>query len=357
MIGVRQAFLGVFMAFLFGALVLGSLSLSLIEGGYALIPAPTSFNTPIAFGQATYKSGISTPTATLCAAHPADWVAYTVRPDDTLRGLAELYRVDAETFARNNCLMAGMTALVSDTTLFVPPGLAQATSTQPPASATPCQPPSTWVTYIVRLGDTWKSLGIQVGYSAKDLRQYNCMPASELVPGQPIRLPFYIAIYPTPTYGLPPTPFRWPTPTSPWIFPPTWTPQVPVPPSVTPLPPTEIPPPTLPVPPTPTEAPPPTLPVPPTPTEAPPPTEVPPPPTDVPPPTEVPPPPPTEVPPPPPTDVPPPTSVPPTSEPPVVNPPPVVTVAPAATPAPVETLPPGQPVTLYPFRLTSATPW
>lgn len=246
MSGLRQVYLGFFMALVSSTIVLGSLSLSLLEGGYVLAQGTTSesemvfSSEPILTlaGSAVVEGNASaapaeevtifTPTPSGCP-HPATWVAIVVRPEDSLRSLAHRYSTSVHLLKTNNCL--DFDTLVANSTLYVP---------DVPPLPTPTRPP-----------------------------------------------PTYPWLYPTPYPTVP----RWPTAT-PWV--PTRTPVNPptLPPTLPP-PPTDLPPPTdsgatATQPPPATEVPP---------TEAPPtqpaPTEVPPtqpPPTQPPPPTQAPPP-------------------------------------------------------------------
>lgn len=273
MSGPRQVFLGLFMTLLSSAIVLGSLSLSLVESGYRLGQAPSGPLGEMLFSgepvlqlagsepqQASPSAPsevvvILTPTSNVCV-HPAGWIKIIVRPEHTLRTLAHLYDTSVALLKAGNCMKTE--SLVVNSELYVPPA--------PPRTPTPRPRP------------TYRP------------------------PVYPTPYPTVPPWYPTRTPVTPPTQ---PPPTSP--------------------PPTQPPPPTLPPPPPPT-SPPPTQPPPtsPPPTEPPPPTS--PPPTEPPPPTS---PPPTEPPPPPPTaqqpPPPPPTAPPPE---PTLPPPPATPLAP-----------------------------
>jgi hypothetical protein len=244
MSGIRTVFLGLFMALVSSAIVLGSLSLSLLEGGRGLVQAPTLAGEMVFESEPILTLGgsgvtteeitsntqaeaptILTPTPGGCP-HPANWIAIVIRPEDTLKSLAHRYDTSVYLLKTNNCLPTD--TLVMNSTLYVP---------NVPPRPTPTRPRPTY---------PWT----------------------------------YPTAYPTVSYWPTATPwFPTSTPVTPPTLPPTTPPTLPPPPppTATPLPPpTEQPPTATPLPP-PTE-PPPTQPPPtqPPPTE-PPPTEPPPP--------------------------------------------------------------------------------
>jgi LysM repeat protein len=340
----RHVLMGFFMALLFVAILLGSLSLSLMESGYAVAQAPVFSPTSLASmgepiltlvnalpGASTFTLTftplfISTPKATVTPKCPLPngWVTIIVQPDDTLNRLASAYGLSVSVLASENCLTVD-SRLYPGTELNVP---IKPTPTQP------CLPPLHWVPYTVRYGDTLSSLASRVGLSTWQLQSANCLSSRNVYPGQPLFLPYYPPVYyppvyyppyPTPTRWLtftprPPTitptffvtltPTAWPSPTFTWL--PTFTFTPPTVGTPTTLPTTELPPTDTSVPPptdTPLTPPTNTSPPPPSATPLPPPTN-----TPLPPPTE------TPLPPPPPTAPPPPT---PTDKP---HPPPTATV-------------------------------
>ncbi len=322
-------------------------------------PIPSDLNPRPEFITGVSEEGVI---FTVCGAVPEGWLLYTVQPGDTLASLAEATQSTAADLSAANCLDTDQ--LSGGMQLLVP---------QQPVVTT-CGPPSWWVRYLVRPGDTLARLAFLRGTTVDEILRANCRDTMDLQAGQSIFLPpgapaggaapvpqpsltplptltpiptlvplpsatsssppvqptatssfptvqptaTAILIFPTPTRIVPTIP---PTSTSapPTSAPPTFAPPTSAPPTSpppTPVPPTQAPP--TQVPPTDTPVPPPTdTPVPPpTDTPVPPPTDTPvPPPTDtpVPPPTETPVPPPTDTPVPPPTDtpVPPPTDAPP----------------------------------------------
>jgi LysM repeat protein len=109
---------------------------------------------------------------------------------------------------------------------------------QPPVEPSPaaCGPPAGWVTYTVRPGDTLAALSRAYNVSVDQLRQANCLPASNLiVAGQRLYVPFTQV---DPTAVILPTDTPLPTPSETLPLTPTFTP---LPPTVTPLTPTVTP--------------------------------------------------------------------------------------------------------------------
>jgi hypothetical protein len=287
MSGRRQVFLAFFMALLSCAIVLGSLSLSLLEGGYVLAEASGPerqfvFNSsPIlkmAGAEAAVEENIPLgleelgqtviikPASSACP-HPAGWISIVIKPGETLGSLAHRYDSSIALLKTNNCL--SIDSLAENSILYVPNVPPRPTATRP-RPVIPWTYPTAYPTF----------------------------------PYWPVATPWI----PTSTPVIPPT--------QPPTLPPTWLPTLPPlpsptdipttqPPPATEVPPTLAPPPVLPTtevptqvsPPqvSPTQAPPPTQAV--EPTQAPPPTQAPqptqaPPPTQAPQPTQAPPPPP-----------------------------------------------------------------
>jgi LysM repeat protein len=245
---------------------------------------------------------------TVCGEVPEGWLLYTVQPGETLASLAAGTQAAAAELAAANCLGEGQ--LAAGMQILVPREPAQSL----------CGPPSWWVRYQIRSGDTLGALAASRGTTIDEVLRANCRESLDLLAGQFIFLPpggapdspgsiAQPSLTPLPTATAIPTVAPIPTVTNQPPPPPPPPPPSPTPPVVvTSVPPTATPPP-LPTepPPTWTPQPPPTDPPP----TDPPPTE--PPATDTPPPvpTE---PPPTWTPQPPPTD-PPPTDPPPTAPP------------------------------------------
>ena len=91
------------------------------------------------------------------------------------------------------------------------PLVAPSATSEPEASSTPelilerCAPPSDWVPYTVRLGDTLFSLSTQGGVTVDVIKEANCLPSDALYPGNVLYLP---SAPPQPVPGCGP-PFDW----------------------------------------------------------------------------------------------------------------------------------------------------
>ena len=213
---------------------------------------------------------------TICP-YPVGWLPYIVQYGDTLNKIAIRHRMSSSVLQQANCLLT--TELLPGIVIYVPPVATQV--------SIPCGPPSTWIIYYVRLGDTLSRLSQAYQVSVGALQAANCMGSSTFLRvGQALYVPPWRPIYPPPPPPVYPIPTMTNTPVITPPDPPTEAPtltatQPPVSPTDTAIPPTDSPaPPTdSPAPPTATTAPPTDPPAPPTATTAPP-TDSPPPPTE-----------------------------------------------------------------------------
>lgn len=218
---LRQVLLGILAALLSASLLIGSLSMALLEGNMRQAVAPTATNwlspTPMPPGftpSLTYTVSASeltsthTLTATSAASitcnYPSGWIQITIYPGDTLESLAVTYHTTPELLKAGNCLPTGF--LVEGNLLYVPALLPTVTlvPTQVPTLAPTrvlCGPPSGWVLYTIRLGDTLYSLAIYFGVTVADLMFANCLTSYQIIAGQTL----YVPNIPTPTYPVPPT--------------------------------------------------------------------------------------------------------------------------------------------------------
>jgi LysM repeat protein len=239
---INQALLGVLAAIISAAIVLGSLLLSLVEGGQALANLPAGNFTPtpplmtLPPGAPTYTpsatpSATPTPTAAPpanCTAVPPDWQAVVILPDDNLATIAARYGTTEQALRAGNCLDTQTNQLIAGKEIFVPippPSPTPLTPTatlRPTRTSLPCGVPPGWVQYRVRPGDTLFSLSLRLGVSQAQIQSANCMGNSiGLIAGQLLWVPF-IPIAP--------------------IIPPTWTQTLPPPTfTATPLPPSSTP--------------------------------------------------------------------------------------------------------------------
>jgi LysM repeat protein len=278
----RQVLLGILAALVSVTLLVGSLSLTLMEGGLrqAFAPSVTFTSTIISFQTLTASPFISmtagpspiisltlTPSYTpspmsfenSACSHPPGWEPYAVWPGDTLDVLAAKYNTSVENLIAGNCLMSTM--LLLPMILYVP-------GPPPTPTPTPCLPPPGWGYYTVQPGDTLYHIAMLFSTTYPNLQAANCMDSTVIWVGQQLYVPNVPTITadvtftpvppppgtPTPTPPLPPD-----TPTPTEYIPPTDTPTNPPPPTDTPTPTsTDTPMPTATQTPTPTDTPVPT---------------------------------------------------------------------------------------------------
>ena len=285
MSNARQVWFGILAALISSAIILGSISLSLVESGsaLALIATDTSTSSPsptipvetVPAGFPTFTpTSTHTPTATSTTPPPkncpppAGWGQIEYQMDETWESLAQKYGVTVEELLKSNCFDVNVLpipgSVINVPLLPSPTATTMPTNTPtrlPTKTSIPCGPPPGWVRYTVRPGDNLYRLSQSLGVSVPQLQLANCLGSSITIrAGQSLFVPF-----------LPVIPTNPPTWTS---VPPTSIPPTLPPPTSTPVPPTQPPPTTAPtqLPPTvaPTQPPPPTE----APTQPPPPTEV-----------------------------------------------------------------------------------
>ena len=206
-------------------------------------PTLTSFPTHIILvtqrpGEPTYTPSPSpfpsltptTTTADLACLPLAGWSEILLQPGDTLESLAQTYDTSPKTLKNANCLVG--TSLIPGTIFFVPGA--------PPPTDIPCGPPSGWVYYIVKKGDTLYSIGRAYGVSVSQLQRANCLGSSTTIRiGQKLYVPNVTPIQPSSTPTIYKSPSPEPTLTHTQL-PPSATPTL-IPPSLTPMPPTNTP--------------------------------------------------------------------------------------------------------------------
>lgn len=215
----RELFGGIISAVLILLIVLGALTLSLVEGmSSPILPleaTETAFELPtyqVVF--ATTVGPISTPTvtATIACAQPPGWVEHIVQFEDSIENLAVSAGVTASRLREANCLLSD--ELVTGTVLYLPP--AALTATSPPlASSTPskCGPPAGWISYLVKSQDTLFRISLDYGISIPQLQLANCMGNSTFLRvGDSIYVPNVATR--TPDYSPTPTGTKVPTQTS-----------------------------------------------------------------------------------------------------------------------------------------------
>jgi len=246
----HQVLIGLFMAVLFSGIVLGSLYISMLEGGYEIGKVPSVVvinptpegrigytNTPydIKFTNSpTYLQASATqyveeispspsfPSTTKCPS-PQEWKQITIKPGDKLENIAQKHNIKLEKLMTANCLAA--TTILPGSVLFVPNQKPTKSATKIPTS-TPsppeilCGPPANWVPYVVAPGDTLHRLSRALGVSIGTLNFANCLSHSAIIyVGQILYVPF-IPVNQAPPQPLPPiSPPYWPTPVETYIPP------------------------------------------------------------------------------------------------------------------------------------------
>jgi LysM repeat protein len=175
-------------------LVLGSLSLSLVEvyspappettASFPATPIPltATFTAPIPVNSPT-ATGTSTPTNTpqpapSCPQPPASWISASVQAGDTLNIVAARYNTTPEQLRTVNCLLTD--SLVQGRSLFVPAPLP--TSAAATSASIRCGPPSGWIkAYVVHSGETLFSISQSYGISLSSLKSANCKDDRNLI--------------------------------------------------------------------------------------------------------------------------------------------------------------------------------
>jgi LysM repeat protein len=260
----RQVMTGLIMAVVFCLILLGSISLSMAEGGFqlALAPSPTTgfpefptlpptvivpiIKTPIVASETpsstptpirtVYPTLTHTPTETYSPSAdclpPSGWVGILVLPGDTLSSLAFLYSIPVESLSMANCL--SVDSLAPGSIIYVPnmlPPPPPPTIIYYPTPTSCYLNPWGWIPYIVRYGDTLISIGGANGVTVSQLMFANCLSSTEIYAGQllyvpyrpPTPIPYYTPTFTatywwpyytsTPTYWYPPSATTTSTPT------------------------------------------------------------------------------------------------------------------------------------------------
>jgi LysM repeat protein len=218
---LRDLTFGLLSAIASGVIVLGALSLALIEGLplQPTIDSSSITSIPQVHSQVQEQvTGTITPTApTVTTAAPAPalptacpsptgWVLYTIQPGDSVQQLAEQHDITPDTLRDANCL--GSDVLLPTYTLYLPALPPTSTPSISPATVTPipCGPSWGWVPYVVRYGDTLFKLSLAYGVSVPQIQFANCMGSSTYIrAGQSLYLPNVIPLrtaVPTKTFTV-----------------------------------------------------------------------------------------------------------------------------------------------------------
>ena len=223
----KQALLGVLAALMLGVIVFGSLLLALVENDLQLAEMPDQI---MALGQPVFTpepvfaaeaAPIQNPEELQQVAEslsisenlnlpqpscpvPAGWMLYRVMEEDTPASLAQAYGLSLDEFFRYNCIDIPVNSLPAGNTVYLPRIQALASlsaeeaaqeSNSPHAAAArkkavKCGPPSWWLEYRVRAGDTLYQLGLATGVSVAEIQRSNCLGGSTIIrTGQGLYLP------------------------------------------------------------------------------------------------------------------------------------------------------------------------
>lgn len=208
--GVRQFILAFGAIALSLTLVLGSLVLSMIEGGFGLAlatqpdliatalkqasqtPSPVVTLEP---GEPTYTPQPSltntlVPTPTPGCPLPEGWSQISVQVGDSMESLAAGYGTTAQVLMQANCLNSNQ--VMPGMVLYVPP-IVPAEQVVAPTSVptTRCGPPRNWVQIVIQPGDTLYELGKKYGVTVGELQAANCLGSSiDIKAGQKLYVPY-----------------------------------------------------------------------------------------------------------------------------------------------------------------------
>ncbi len=203
-------------------LMLGALSISLVEFVPQTTPMPvnntlsspiplTATNSPIP--TLTSTLGLETPTASAPPAltitytpppsclPPAGWIQIIIQSGETLDGIAVRYRTGKDELRRANCLL--IDNLVAGTVLYVP-----SVATNTPAVCNPGA--GGWIrNYTVKPGDTIYRIATDHYTTANLLKSVNCRTSDYIYAGEILWVPNVATRtpYPTPLPGSTVTPY------------------------------------------------------------------------------------------------------------------------------------------------------
>lgn len=207
--GLREFANALVVAILSVGLMLGALSISLVEFVPQATPAETlpafpspapvtatstdlptftpapGLDTPTAFATNT-----STPPSSSCPP-PSNWTPIIIQPSDTLDGLASKYRVSKDALRSANCLLSDN--LIAGTIFYVPPA--------PTSTPVACSPGAVgWVkNYTVKPGDTLYSIATNHYTNVNLLKSVNCRASDRIYSGEVLWVPNVATRTPIPT--------------------------------------------------------------------------------------------------------------------------------------------------------------
>jgi LysM repeat protein len=204
-------------AFISIGLIVGALSISLVEFSPQATPTPTNIIFPspqpetatptlpptliptIGIDSSTpisIEAAIFTSTPPLSCQPPAGWITQIkVLAGDTLDRIAIVYRISKDELRRGNCLVGD--TLVPDSKLYIPP-----VSANTPAVCN--SGASGWVkSYVIKPGDTMYAIATNHYTTSGLLKSVNCRSSDLIIPGEIIWVPNVATRtpYPTPMPG------------------------------------------------------------------------------------------------------------------------------------------------------------
>lgn len=215
---LRELGAALIVAFVSVGLVLGALSISLVEFIPADTPTPTfvlpaspipvtatSTNLPTTTLDPTLPTQTFTATNTVLAPvscqPPVGWIPISIQLSDTLDGLAIKYNIDKNQLRNANCLLSD--TLPSGSVLYVPPA---PTSTFAVCSAGAVG----WVkSYTVKPGDTLYTIATNHYTNVSLLQKVNCKFTDVIKSGEVLWVPNVATRtpFPTPLPGVSPSPY------------------------------------------------------------------------------------------------------------------------------------------------------
>ncbi|MBM3124069.1 MAG: LysM peptidoglycan-binding domain-containing protein [Chloroflexi bacterium] len=196
--GRREIGNAVVIALISIGLIVGALSISLVEFSPEVIPSPTFFlppsPVPLTATQGLTKTPTpsSTPGESLPSFTPSPsstsrcpvlpgWGSISVQATDTLDSIAARYRITPDELRRANCLFS--TSLIPGSTIFVPPIV---TTT----SSVCIQGNTGWVkNYTVKPGDNLFRIAINHYTTLEMMRKVNCRTSDTIYSGDVLWVP------------------------------------------------------------------------------------------------------------------------------------------------------------------------
>jgi LysM repeat protein len=239
---LRKTFSAILIALASLVIVIGIISLAMVQGGKRLLPGSADTETPTLIptepglsaitetpdsNQATSETQSATlPSSQVTCISPRGWMPIIVMPGQTLEKIAALYNTSPELLKKGNCLKDN--SIQAGIIIFIPASPVQETQ-----SRAQCGPPAGWVIYIVQSGDTLYGIATAYGTTVNQLKYANCLKNDNIYVGQRLYVPNVPPNIVNP--GLPLPPLWTPTPTY-LTIPMLLTPQTPMLPTGIPFP-------------------------------------------------------------------------------------------------------------------------